>query len=391
VLPADSTLTNGEATFPVTFKTAGARTIAAADVGKPTARGTLARQVTVTAAAVSALRATGIVEPTTIGKRQMLTVAAVDAFGNINSGYRGTIAFTSSDAAAILPAPYTFTSRDAGKHVFPVTLNTTGLQSVVAADGTFTAVRANIVVAGLAPTVVAQPDPADASRTAVIVIGSPRSDFIEVSPTNAAGTQFAVRINGVSEGSAFAPTGHLLAYGLGGNDTIRLLPGTGPLAATRLQVPAVIDAGGGNDLVDAAGSDGNTIVLGREGNDNLAGGSGRDLLIGGRGKDLLHGGAGEDIISAGPTNLDVDLTGLFAVIAEWADSGTDYVTRVQHVSGTPGGANGPYFLNSATVQSDTAIDQIFGDSGRDWFLFTDSGRMPDQIRDVADGEVLTGL
>ena len=70
VLPADSTLTNGEGTFPVTLKTAGPRTVVVADVGKPTVRGALARPVTVTPAAVSALRATGLVEAATIGKRQ---------------------------------------------------------------------------------------------------------------------------------------------------------------------------------------------------------------------------------------------------------------------------------------------------------------------------------
>ena len=63
VLPPDSTLTNGEATFPVTLRTAGPRTIAVADLGKPTVRGALAKPVTVTPAAVTALRTTGLVEP----------------------------------------------------------------------------------------------------------------------------------------------------------------------------------------------------------------------------------------------------------------------------------------------------------------------------------------
>jgi Ca2+-binding RTX toxin-like protein len=183
----------------------------------------------------------------------------------------------------------------------------------------------------------------------------------------------------------------LLAYGLAGNDTIRLLIGTGPLAGVHLTVPVVIDAGLGSDLVDASGSAGAAILLGRDGNDNLTGGSGRDLLIGGRGKDLLHGGAGDDIVSSGPTTLDTDLTGLLAVMAEWSDASTDYVTRVQHLSGTPGGANGANFLTAATVQNDTSVEQLFGDTDRDWFLFTDSGRMLDQVIDVVDGEVLTGL
>jgi Ca2+-binding RTX toxin-like protein len=183
----------------------------------------------------------------------------------------------------------------------------------------------------------------------------------------------------------------LLAYGLAGNDTIRLLAGTGPLAGVQLSVPTVIDAGLGNDLVDATGSAGTAILLGRDGNDNLTGGSGRDLLIGGRGKDLLHGGAGDDIVSSGPTTFDADLTGLLSVMTEWSDANTDYVTRVQHLSGTPGGANGPNFLAATTVLADTSTEQLFGDTGRDWFLFTDSGRMVDQVLDVSDGEVLTGL
>jgi len=391
VLPADSALTNGEATFPVTLKTAGARTIAAADLGKPTAHGALAKPIAVSPAAVTALRTTGLVDPMMVGRRQMLTVAAVDAFGNINSSYRGTISWTSSDATAILPASYSFTARDAGKHAFPVTLNTPGLQSVTATDGTFTVVRANILVARPTPIVVAQQDPADAAKSAVVVIGTASNDTIEVSPTNAAGTQFDVRINGVSHGSAFAPTGHLLTYGLGGSDTIRMLIGTGPLAGVQLSVPTVIDAGLGNDLVDATGSAGTVIVLGRDGNDKLTGGTGRDLLIGGRGKDLLHGGAGDDIISSGPTKLDTDLSGLLAVMAEWSDAGTDYVTRLQHLSGTPGGANGASFLAAATVKIDTSVEQLFGDAGRDWFLFSDSGLMADHVMDMVDGEVLTGL
>ena len=248
--------------------------------------------------------------------------------------------FISSDAAAILPLAYTFAARDAGKHAFPVTLNTAGLQSITASDGTRTVVRTNIVVAGTSPTAVLRPDPADPAKTALVVIGTSRNDLIEVSPTNAAGTQVEVRVNSASLGSTFAPTGHLLIYGLNGNDTIQLVAGVGSLAGVKVNVPAVIDAGLGNDNVDAAGLAGNAIVLGRDGLDNLTGGSGRDLLIGGRGKDLLRGGAGEDIVSAGSTTLDTDLTGLLALMAEWGDTGTDFVTRVQHLSGTPGGANG---------------------------------------------------
>jgi len=49
-------------------------------------------------------------------------------------GYTGTVHFTSSDAAAILPADYTFTATDAGAHTFSFTLNTLGNQTITATD-----------------------------------------------------------------------------------------------------------------------------------------------------------------------------------------------------------------------------------------------------------------
>src|SRR5207247_4837345 len=62
------------------------------------------------------------------------TVTAKDAFGNTATGYTGTVAFTSSDSQAVLPAKYTFGSGDAGVDSFSATLNTTGAQSITATD-----------------------------------------------------------------------------------------------------------------------------------------------------------------------------------------------------------------------------------------------------------------
>lgn len=47
-----------------------------------------------------------------------LTVTAQNANNSTATGYRGTVHFTSSDALAVLPADYTFTSGDAGVHAF---------------------------------------------------------------------------------------------------------------------------------------------------------------------------------------------------------------------------------------------------------------------------------
>jgi hypothetical protein len=93
----------------------------------------------VTPSASQALPATslalsGIPSPAVSGTAYSLTVTAGDGSGSTAAGYVGTVHFTSSDPAAILPPDYTYTSADWGVHVFSVTLRTYGTQSVTAAD-----------------------------------------------------------------------------------------------------------------------------------------------------------------------------------------------------------------------------------------------------------------
>ena len=63
-----------------------------------------------------------------------MTVTAYDAYGNVATGYTGTVALSSSDPQAVLPANYTFTTADAGSHGVAVTLDTAGTQSITATD-----------------------------------------------------------------------------------------------------------------------------------------------------------------------------------------------------------------------------------------------------------------
>jgi len=63
-----------------------------------------------------------------------LTVTLFDAYGNVATGYAGTVHFTSSDASAQLPAGYLFTPADKGIHVFKVLLKTKGQQTITASD-----------------------------------------------------------------------------------------------------------------------------------------------------------------------------------------------------------------------------------------------------------------
>jgi predicted outer membrane repeat protein len=62
------------------------------------------------------------------------TVSALDQFGNFASGYLGTVAFSSSDRRASLPANYTFVAGDRGVHTFQATFNSTDSETLRVID-----------------------------------------------------------------------------------------------------------------------------------------------------------------------------------------------------------------------------------------------------------------
>ena len=76
-------------------------------------------------------------------------MTAYDAYGNVATGYTGTVSLTSSDPHAVLPSDYTFTAADAGQHSFAVALDTAGTQSITATDtatSSLTATESGIAV-----------------------------------------------------------------------------------------------------------------------------------------------------------------------------------------------------------------------------------------------------
>ena len=135
VLPADYTFTAADAgmhTFIVALKTAGIQSITVTDPANGLTRSESG--ITVQAAAAQSLRVTGFPTTATAGAANNVTVTAYDAYGNMATGYVGTVHFTSSDPKAVLPANYTFTAADAGAHTFSVTLSTPGTQSITVTD-----------------------------------------------------------------------------------------------------------------------------------------------------------------------------------------------------------------------------------------------------------------
>jgi hypothetical protein len=76
---------------------------------------------------------------TTAGDLLSLTVTAYDGADTVDTGYTGTVQFTSSDTGGetVLPSDYTFQAADNGTHTFTdeTKLTTTGSQTVTASDG----------------------------------------------------------------------------------------------------------------------------------------------------------------------------------------------------------------------------------------------------------------
>src|SRR6266849_10327496 len=135
-LSANYTFVSGDGgvhSFSGTLKTAGTQSITATDRATSTLTGSQAG-ITVNPAAASILLVGGFASPTVAGVSHNFMVTAQDAFGNVTTGYTGTVTFTSSDGQAALPANYAFVSSDAGVHSLSAILRTSGTQSITATD-----------------------------------------------------------------------------------------------------------------------------------------------------------------------------------------------------------------------------------------------------------------
>ena len=149
-LPANYTFTsgsvgvsaddNGTHVFTVTLKTAGTQSITVTDTQNSTLTSTLSG-IVVTPAAAASLSVTGLPSSVTAGTAYNFTVTAHDPYGNVATGYLGTVHFTSTDPSASLPTNYPFTSANAGTESFTATLNTAGTQTIVATDTITTSIK----------------------------------------------------------------------------------------------------------------------------------------------------------------------------------------------------------------------------------------------------------
>jgi hypothetical protein len=246
VLPASYTFAAADAgqhAFPVTIKTAGGQTVTATDAAN-SLTGIGAFSVAPGAATVCAV--SGLPASAAAGAQLGLRVTVQDAFGNVATGYTGTMALSSSDPAAQLSAAATFTSTDAGSRVFSAQLRTAGSRSVVATDPVSSIVCQGLVnvvpgAALFAVTFPAGPDAwAGTSVSATVAaqdgFGNPITNFagtIAFTTSDAAATPNPlanVTLNGTEGGTTTVPI------------TFNTV-GTQSLTATHVGSPATTGAG----------------------------------------------------------------------------------------------------------------------------------------------------
>jgi Ca2+-binding RTX toxin-like protein len=138
--------------------------------------------------------------------------------------------------------------------------------------------------------------------------------------------------------------------------TVNLADGSGTGAGGEVHNFSNVTGGAGDDLIVGDGLA-----------NRLLGNGGRDILIGSAGQDTVTGGGGDDLLIGGSTAFDRDPSLLTDLRAEWVSTET-YANRIDHLTGTPGGANGTtYLMAGGTAVDDAAKDVLTGGVGSDWF------------------------
>ena len=246
-LPADSTLTNGTKTFPVTFKTAGSQTVTVSDTtGMLTAGKT--GSIAVSPGAVAQFSVTPSSQNTNAGSPLTFVVTALDVGNNPVPGYAGTVHFTSSDAQAGLPADSTLPN---GTKTVSVTLKTAGNQTVTATDtvsslaGTSSGVA---VSAGPAVSLSVKAPTAVTTGFSFSVTVSAVDTFGNVAPSYAGTVHFTS-----SDPQATLPTNSTLNLGTGGFPfTLVTISGNETISAADTVTASLAGASGAINVVTNA-------------------------------------------------------------------------------------------------------------------------------------------
>ena len=162
-----------------------------------------------------------------IGSPFNVTVTAMDAIGNTVTNYSGTVHFTSSDGHAALPADSTLNS---GVGIFSVTLNTSGGQTISAADKASSSINGSsntIYVSGPATQFSVSPTNPAATRANLVL----SVNALDASNNISTGYTGTVKITS-SDGNAILPPNGTLAFGSGSFQIVLETAGPQTVTAT---------------------------------------------------------------------------------------------------------------------------------------------------------------
>ena len=153
-LPGNFTFTaqnHGAATFKATFETTGTQSVTATDTTTSSITGSASTLVTPAPIATHFL----VVAPSTAdsGVPVKVMIVAMDASNHKVPNYAGTVHFSSTDSAAMLPGNTTLTN---GTGTFSATLNTVGAQTVSATDTTNSSLTGKATIQVSLPGVAVQ-------------------------------------------------------------------------------------------------------------------------------------------------------------------------------------------------------------------------------------------
>ncbi len=189
-LPATFAFTStnkGTHTFTsVAFKTAGPQSITATAATVPAETGTEGN-ILVQPAAAKSLLLSDSGNPTA-GVPFAITVTAMDPYGNVASGYGGTVDLSSTDPAAAFPvtyggsnpaapvaATYSFAPERQGTGTFYVTFETSGTQSLTATDSSTSTITGTASSLGVQAGSAALSNPDATATTFATAVGSSAS------------------------------------------------------------------------------------------------------------------------------------------------------------------------------------------------------------------------
>jgi hypothetical protein len=442
---------NGTRSFTVDLKTAGNQAITVSDAAAGVS-GTDSG-ITVNAAAASSFVVTGFPSPFPADVRGNFAISAQDPYGNVATGYAGTVHLSSSDGQAVLPPDTTLTN---GTGSLTATLGTAGYQSITAKD-TLTAtisgsesgieVLPRVAITGPSAAAINQTltftlgvagDPPGTIFTYAIdwngdgtvdqtvtgpsgtsvthAYGAAGYNYIGVTATDPKGftgsvTQFlyVAPVSVMAKPDPAAPTKEMLVVsGIANNNTYDTITLAGNSSSVSLTFNAtalgniapaggtialvVVNGEGSYDTIDARSLAVSSVLEGGGNGNILYGGSAPNLLIAGPGSTTLHAGSAGDILIGGTTSYNNNLTALAYIMAEWEQTNVSYATRVGQLDGKLNtGLNGSYLLNSRTVSENNATDWLFGGAGMDWFLAGLNGKHKDSVYGQTSGEVRTSI